>query len=644
MIHSRLKSLFAPIRIWDWWEFKTPAFLGVAYLAVSPLDVPFEVLWPRLLLVVLALVPVASYVCVINEITDLEVDRLAGKVNAMAGRSWLYQFGWVVVCLAAGVIAAFLLRDSAIALWCYIANWLVFTLYSVPPVRLKIRGAWGVIADACGGQLFPTLWTAALVCHGYEQPLKMWWWSILGLWALVLGLRAILAHQFRDLAADLAAGVGSFAVRLGSDRTQHLMFRMLLPAEVAMFCLVSALSGSWLNLAACMALILSRLLPLSADGTMQQAKRSGSIVFRYYVSWFPLLTVLQLASQTTFAFALAIAHVLVFPGAWGLSLSRLLKLPAGLRSQPAASRLCTDPPPSVSVVIPAYQGRRTISSCLASLAMQEGIARIEIILVESSGDGTADIAERDYPDVIVVRSAERLTAGAARNRGAALATGSYILFLDQDCIVAPDWAARLVAHLRQPGVDAVGGSIGIANFTNLSGAAVYFIEFLSHFPRGGPLEKNPPFLLGCNAGYRAEVLKVLQFPDRTLAEDVIFTESVRKAGFVIAYDPTITVLHHNRRGWTEFFVYARKMGSASADYHAALDRKWIRPFLHLPLLVFPAALAVSPLIAIRLLRSPLSYLALFVLVSPACILGNLAWAQAFRRQALVNKHFGILPL
>lgn len=295
---------------------------------------------------------------------------------------------------------------------------------------------------------------------------------------------------------------------------------------------------------------------------------------------------------------------------------------------------------TVSVVIPAYRGARTIGRTLESLADQAGVVRPEVIVVESSGDATGDLVSRDFPWVTLVREPDRLSAGAARNLGITRTAGAFILFIDQDCIAPKDWIFRLMADLRKPGIDAVGGSIGIANPANLSGAAVYFLEFVRQFPRRGCLEDDPLFLLGCNAGYRAEVLRAVTFPDRTLAEDVIFTDRVRKAGFHVAYDPEITVLHHNRVGWGEFVSYAWKMGGAAADYHAELKLRWMQPIMRWPILIFPAALTVTPWTMQRLLRGPWSYTALFLIVAPACVLGNLVWATAFWRRLVEKRSYG----
>jgi GT2 family glycosyltransferase len=294
-------------------------------------------------------------------------------------------------------------------------------------------------------------------------------------------------------------------------------------------------------------------------------------------------------------------------------------------------------PESVTVVIPAYRGAATISRTLESIAGQVGVPRPEVVVVDSSGDATGAILARDFPWVRVVLEPNRLSAGAARNRGVSESTGGIILFIDQDCIAPRDWIFTLLSVLRKPGIDGVGGSIGIANPTNLSGAAVYFLEFIRHFPRRGTLEFEPLFLLGCNAGYRAEVFRSVAFPDRTLGEDVLFSDLLRRAGFHLAYAPGLTVLHQNREGWREFIVYATKMGQAAADYHRELRRPWMEPIRRWPGLIFPASLAVSPWIACQLLKGPWKYLALFLVVLPACVVGNIVWAAAFYQRALMRR-------
>jgi hypothetical protein len=108
-------------------------------------------------------------------------------------------------------------------------------------------------------------------------------------------------------------------------------------------------------------------------------------------------------------------------------------------------------------------------------------------------------------------------------------------------------------------------------------------------------------------------------------------------GFGVVYDPNIEVLHRNREGWGEFFRYNRKMGHASASYHTVLRRWWIAPFLRAPLLVYLAPVAILPFITVELLGARWSYLLRFLLLLPACLLGNLVWAHAFRQHVLLAR-------
>ena len=288
----------------------------------------------------------------------------------------------------------------------------------------------------------------------------------------------------------------------------------------------------------------------------------------------------------------------------------------------------------ISVVVPAYFGARTIVACLESIQRATKHRRAEIIVVDSSGDGTADIVRQQFPAVQMVTSPARLSAGGARNRGAARATGRLVFFTDQDCIVPEDWVQRLEQHMSDATLGAAGGAVGICNPSNLSGCALYFLEFLNHFPGTGSPTRNENFLVGCNSVYRAELLQRVQFPDQTLGEDVLFSHELHNRGVGVLYDPSIEVRHYNRKGWGEFFDYNRKMGRTAANCHDVMQLWWIGPFFEAPVLTFVAPLVILPSIGFDLIRSRWSYFLRFLLLLPMCLLGNLSWAHAFRLQVL----------
>ncbi len=284
----------------------------------------------------------------------------------------------------------------------------------------------------------------------------------------------------------------------------------------------------------------------------------------------------------------------------------------------------------VSVIVPAFRGRATIAECLESVLKAVAGRRCEIIVVESSGDGTAELVGERFPGILVIEAAARLSAGAARNEGFRHARGRFLLCVDQDCRVPEDWIDRLVELLDRDGVGAAGGAIGVANPSNLAGWCVYFLEFFTHFPSRGPV-RDDNFLIGANSGWRPEAIRGQAFPDKTLGEDLLASVRVRENGFRILYDPSLAVLHHNRSGWCEFLRYCREMGTAAADSQTRLGGRAIDALHRIPAISFGIPFLILPRVAWNLLGAPRGYLVAFIAIVPCCVVGQFVWANAFRR-------------
>ena len=307
--------------------------------------------------------------------------------------------------------------------------------------------------------------------------------------------------------------------------------------------------------------------------------------------------------------------------------------------QPSASVALAEGPVDISVVIPAYHGAATIAACLASVQRATEARRAEIIVVDSSGDRCGEIVREQFPEVTLVLSPTRLSAGAARNRGVAMARGHILFFVDQDCVVPHDWIAALEKHFTDPAIGGAGGSLGILNPECVTGCGVYFLEFFRHFPQDKTPQRNRNFLLGCNSAYRAELLSDDAFPDQTLGEDVLLSHQMRQQGFELVYDPRVEVLHRNREGREQFFLYNTKMGTASAADQLILKRPRSWFFLRFPILAFLTPAVILPVIFVRLLRCSKrrTYLPTFLRLLPLCLAGNLVWAAAFRREVLASR-------
>lgn len=97
------------------------------------------------------------------------------------------------------------------------------------------------------------------------------------------------------------------------------------------------------------------------------------------------------------------------------------------------------------MIIPARDAAGTLGAALAALAEQDTTARFEVLVVDDgSSDATVAVAESAPVPVTVVQGGGRGPA-AARNAGAAAATGRVLAFTDADCVPEPGW---LSAGLR----------------------------------------------------------------------------------------------------------------------------------------------------------------------------------------------------
>ena len=104
--------------------------------------------------------------------------------------------------------------------------------------------------------------------------------------------------------------------------------------------------------------------------------------------------------------------------------------------------------PKVSVVIPVYNGARTIGRALKSVFAQT-FRDFEIIVVnDGSTDDTASVLA-GYGDRIQVVSQSNRGVSAARNAGLRVSVGEYLVFLDDDDEWMPEMLARCTAVLDQ---------------------------------------------------------------------------------------------------------------------------------------------------------------------------------------------------
>jgi GT2 family glycosyltransferase len=231
--------------------------------------------------------------------------------------------------------------------------------------------------------------------------------------------------------------------------------------------------------------------------------------------------------------------------------------------------------PDVSFVIPCFNSRSTIGTTIDSIMRQSSRLNLETIVVDSSDDDTVELLRKDWPQVRVVHSPVRLFPGAARNRGAELAGGRLIAFVDADAAVQPGWLERLCSALEaRPSVTMTGGAVGNANPRPLPSRVLHLVEFSEYLPGLAPGLRRA--LSSSNLLVRRDdFLSSRRFAeDYAMAEDLLLCQAWSGG---ILFESRACVLHRHRSTWTRARRHLYELGWWSGRYRgerASRDR-WL---------------------------------------------------------------------
>jgi glycosyltransferase involved in cell wall biosynthesis len=202
----------------------------------------------------------------------------------------------------------------------------------------------------------------------------------------------------------------------------------------------------------------------------------------------------------------------------------------------------------LSVIVPIYNCVPFLHRCLAALRASAWTDYEIIAVDDASTDDTPAVAEQYGARVL--RLERNGGPGRARNRGAALAQGEILVFIDSDVCVHADTLSRIEAHFREhPHSDAVMGSYDdtpadpsfVSQYKNL----------FHHYVHQQSRTEAWTFWAGCGAMRRDVFLKFGGFDEaytRPCIEDIELGNRLHAAGHRIDLDPEIQVTHLKK--WT----------------------------------------------------------------------------------------------
>jgi SAM-dependent methyltransferase len=194
----------------------------------------------------------------------------------------------------------------------------------------------------------------------------------------------------------------------------------------------------------------------------------------------------------------------------------------------------------VTVVVNTYNRAYCVGRSIESVLSQEGVELEVVVVDDGSTDNTPEVLARQLDDRLVCHRQENLGLTAARNAGAQLANGRWLVFLDDDDYFVADGLHTLTAFDSDPGVALVS-----AGFQRVTPDGSLIDEVVEPLATGGPHEDADVtwlpgtfavrreafwaaggFLVGNPAGHQSELFSRLLPVTRERGERVVHVRRI----------------------------------------------------------------------------------------------------------------------
>ena len=202
--------------------------------------------------------------------------------------------------------------------------------------------------------------------------------------------------------------------------------------------------------------------------------------------------------------------------------------------------------PHVSVVVPVYNGEKTIVQTVECL-LRQSLRPDEIIIVDDgSTDGTREALSK-FDQLIILLTQSNCGPASARNRGVEAAKCPLVAFTDSDCLPDKDWLLNLSCGFDNDRIAGVGGTVRSA-IRGLTGEYVDAVRLLDPQPdEAGEI----PYLITANACFLREALiKAGLFNERFRkpgGEEPDLCFRIKRLGYEFRFVEHALVHHYHRQ-------------------------------------------------------------------------------------------------
>jgi GT2 family glycosyltransferase len=281
--------------------------------------------------------------------------------------------------------------------------------------------------------------------------------------------------------------------------------------------------------------------------------------------------------------------------------------------------------PEVTVIIPSQTPPAQLTACLVAAAYQNTKRTYRVVVVHSGPDLSGSEVTR-LPRVEIIEVDDALLPSAKKNLAVERTGSPWLLFLDSDCIAAPNLLEELLSAAERHGVAGVAASIEIGEPKNSVSWPMHMLEYGRWLPatRPGPCED----FATCGAVYRREqYVAVGGFPEDVFpCCDTTLNAKLIAAGGTLWFTTATSVVHQQWDGREKLLHkndrYGRAYAITAAKYRLPGHR--LRGRLSVPL-VFAGRL--GRMVARALLYRPLAELPYLVRSAPFAVRATLIWSR-----------------
>jgi len=200
-----------------------------------------------------------------------------------------------------------------------------------------------------------------------------------------------------------------------------------------------------------------------------------------------------------------------------------------------------EPPPEVTVLIPAYNEESVIVQTVQSVLMSD-LHDIRVIVVDDgSSDRSLELLQSHFGRNDCVQIIHQVNRGkaAALNNALTHANTEFVVTIDADTEIEPDAIRKLLRHFSDPKVGAVAGNVKVGNRSRwlTRWQALEYITSQNMEKRAFDLLNCITVVPGALGAWRREAIEAVGgITADTVAEDADLTIAIRRLGWRVTYD------------------------------------------------------------------------------------------------------------